>query len=115
NDEKPANTDTPTQSKIIQVTHESLLPLPVNHLVNSAKSAPANAPKATAPKISFKGVKIVDASKPIPKISAFAIAIESPNPIIATASSIATTDIKVSVKGPFALYCRTTIKDAAGA
>ena len=51
---------------------------------------------------------------PLPE-SAVARAIESEYIISAVASSIATTESKVSLTGPFALYCLITIIVAAGA
>ena len=64
---------------------------------------------------SNNGSSITDNTFTAPEPSDFAIPNEIANTTKPTASSSATTGNKISVTGPFALYCLTTIKVAAGA
>ena len=115
-EEKPHISDIPTHRQTIAIAIESRFPLPVNHLIKIERIKPSTAPNKSPPIISITGLIItlsISTSPELPII--LATATEIPNAIKATASSIATTGSKVSVTGPFALYCFTTIMVAAGA
>ena len=64
---------------------------------------------------SINGSKIIDAILALPATKVLATPNEIENSTNPTASSNATTGRSVSVTGPFALYCLTTINVAAGA
>ena len=65
--------------------------------------------------ISRTGSKTIDNKSILPKLIDLAIPKLTANTTKPTASSIATTGNNISVTGPFALYCLTTINVAAGA
>ena len=76
---------------------------------------PKVAPNTKDKTISNNGSKTIDKIFVEPKLIDLAIPKEIAKIINPTASSNATTGNKISVTGPFALYCFTTIKVAAGA
>ena len=65
--------------------------------------------------ISINGSKTIEGISILPKLIDLAIPKLIANTTNPIASSIATTGNKISVKGPLALYCLTTINVAAGA
>ncbi len=77
---------------------------------------PSRKPNSSEPRISPTGFATDRSSDVSPGCCImFTIAMANPKAIRATASSSATTLSSVSVTGPFALYCLTTIIVAAGA
>ena len=103
--------------KIIVIDKLIRFPLPVNHLHPKTNNKPVTAPIPSDTTISIKGFNICSHMGDADPVGdkAFATATKIPNKIMATESSIATTDKSVSVSLPFALYCLTTMMVAAGA
>ena len=85
------------------------------YLSHRVKSNPITNPRAKESTTSRRGSRITDEALIEPAPSDLAIPKEIAKTTSPTASSNATTGSKISVKGPFALYCFTTIKVAAGA
>ena len=73
------------------------------------------APSSKEPAISISGLTRMETRSTVPLARAFAMPKETANTTRPTASSSATMGSKRSVRGPLALYCRTTISVAAGA
>ena len=78
-------------------------------------SQPMAAPRPRESIISRMGSTTTPRMLTCPWASAVAMPKETENSSRPTASSMATTSIRSRVRGPSALYCRTTIKVAAGA
>ena len=99
-------------ARIIQILFER----PWNHFNKQVVIKPRIAPIKRETMISIKGMKNAKTFA-VPDIDDMFAAIvkQKPKIIKATASSKATTLIRVSVKGPLALYCFTTSRVAAGA
>ena len=88
----------------------------LNQSMNNFSTIPISTPNPMDPTISMTGptkVEIRDTDSVMRKLLVIASAI--PNTMMAMASSMATTGSNVSVTGPLALYCRITIRFAAGA
>ena len=79
------------------------------------RTAPIIAPRRREHTISIKGFTIMERISISPLTIVFAIPNDTANTTRPTASSSATIGSNNFVRGPFALYCLTTIKVAAGA
>ena len=92
------------------------LPAFLKKRIGSRIATPQAAPSSSESKTSQNGSRIDSATLPPPAPEiACAIVTEKPKATSATASSMATTLISVSVTGPRALYCLMTRIVAAGA
>ena len=86
------------------------------NLSHKWNKSPIAAPSVSESTTSSKGFTNTEITLiPSPEPIAFATPKETANKTSPTASSIATIGRRISVSGPFALYCFTTIRVAAGA
>ena len=82
---------------------------------SSVSTQPARAPRIREPRISSRGFTTTEIMSTVPLPSASAMPKDTAKSTRPTASSRATMGSSRSVRGPLALYWRTTIRVAAGA
>ena len=97
------------------IERDKRLELEKNSFSSSVRSAPSTAPRIREQMISRMGLTMMAYMFNSPPFKACAIPKDTAKIISPTASSSATIGSRRSVTSPFALYCRTTIKVAAGA
>ena len=114
-EEKPQISEIPTPRKIKAMISARRFPSFLKKRSGTVKSIPVMKPTTKAPPISITGERRASPKVISPPARALAMATQIPKYIRAVASSIATTESKVSVIGPLALYCLITMMVAAGA
>ena len=111
-----ASIDKPTTTKIEAIAKIIRFALDLKNLQPNVTINPKAAPKPKEMRISNSGTTMIPTNdKSLLEASDLEIENKTEKAIKATASSKATTGIRVSTTGPLALYCLITISVAAGA
>ena len=107
--------ESPTVRMTKAMVREVLFVLEWNRVSSQVRVMPASVPRSPEARILTRGPAAMERRSMFPRIMALAMPKETAKTIRPTASSRATMGSRRSVSLPFALYCRTTIRVAAGA
>ena len=105
----------PTVSSTKPVMRVRRFLLELKYFSIQLRTRPRRAPSTREKTISSRGARKISSVFTLPSTMARAAPKETAKTTRPTASSRATTGSRISVTGPLALYCRTTMRVAAGA